>query len=235
MFNLSPLIASKKKLLISAFLDYCLIILLFYLLKLDFKIFKILFTVNVYAFFWILVSYIIGRYSDSQDIIISTIKKNIPNTITSLFITGIVFKIFQIINNYSYKNINLILILSLTALTSYFLGNIQNYFFNRLSSENLKWISIFPDNQEKSKFTYFSDISKCLSKSLNTKLLNANFTVLGEVNKPGKHDFLRNDMSVLEAIGIAGGLTINGKRNDISRCIGLEIWNTKVKSIYYKK
>ncbi len=54
-----------------------------------------------------------------------------------------------------------------------------------------------------------------INPSVDVKLLNANFTVLGEVNKPGKHDFLRNDMSVLEAIGIAGDLTIYGNRKDI--------------------
>ena len=51
--------------------------------------------------------------------------------------------------------------------------------------------------------------------SVSVKLLNAHFTVLGEVNKPGTYDFIENNLNILRAIGLAGDLTINGKRNDI--------------------
>lgn len=173
MFNISPLFASRKKLLVNASLDYVLVNILFYFLKLDFTILKISFTVNVFAFCWILVSYIIGRYSETQDFIISKAQGNIANTITSLFLTGILFKIILIINSYLYKNINLILILSLTAFTSHLLGIIQSYLFKRLSSENLKWISIFPNTQEKSKLSNISNISKYgLFKSIKSSSLN---------------------------------------------------------------
>tara|TARA_S200000501_G_scaffold378536_1_gene441710 strand:+ start:10672 stop:11436 length:765 start_codon:yes stop_codon:yes gene_type:complete len=50
---------------------------------------------------------------------------------------------------------------------------------------------------------------------LDVKLINGSFTIIGEVNIPGKYDFLKNNLNIFEAIGIAGGLTINGKRNDI--------------------
>lgn len=51
---------------------------------------------------------------------------------------------------------------------------------------------------------------------IDVKLLNARFTIIGEVNRPGRYDFINNNLNLLEAIGIAGDLTINGKRNDIS-------------------
>ena len=35
------------------------------------------------------------------------------------------------------------------------------------------------------------------------------------MNKPGKYEFLKNNLHILEAIGMAGDLTINGVRNDI--------------------
>ena len=54
-----------------------------------------------------------------------------------------------------------------------------------------------------------------VSPTVDVKLLNGSFTILGEVNQPGKYSFLKNNLNVLEAIGIAGDLTINGKRNDI--------------------
>ncbi|MFL2610540.1 MAG: polysaccharide biosynthesis/export family protein, partial [Flavobacteriaceae bacterium] len=50
---------------------------------------------------------------------------------------------------------------------------------------------------------------------VDVKLLNAHFTILGEVNKPGKYEYFKNNMNILEAIGMAGDLTINGMRKDI--------------------
>ncbi len=50
---------------------------------------------------------------------------------------------------------------------------------------------------------------------VDVKLLNSSFTVLGEVSKPGKYDFLKNNMNIFEAIGMAGDLTINGMRKEI--------------------
>ena len=50
---------------------------------------------------------------------------------------------------------------------------------------------------------------------IDLKIINSHFTILGEVNKPGKYEFLKNNLHILEAIGMAGDLTINGVRNDI--------------------
>lgn len=50
---------------------------------------------------------------------------------------------------------------------------------------------------------------------VDIKILNSSFTVLGEVNMPGTHVFLKNNLNLFEAIGMAGDLTINGKRKDI--------------------
>ncbi len=50
---------------------------------------------------------------------------------------------------------------------------------------------------------------------IDLKVINSHFTILGEVNKPGKYEFLKNNLHILEAIGMAGDLTINGVRNDV--------------------
>lgn len=47
------------------------------------------------------------------------------------------------------------------------------------------------------------------------RILNAKVTVLGEVKSPGTYPFLEQSLSVPQALGYAGDLTINGKRNDI--------------------
>ena len=49
---------------------------------------------------------------------------------------------------------------------------------------------------------------------VDVKLVNAHFSILGEVNKPGKYEFLKNNLNILEAIAISGDLTITAKRND---------------------
>ena len=54
-----------------------------------------------------------------------------------------------------------------------------------------------------------------LNPSVDVKIVNSYFTILGEVNKPGRYEFIKNNMDVIQAIGIAGDLTINGKRDGI--------------------
>ena len=49
---------------------------------------------------------------------------------------------------------------------------------------------------------------------VEVKVLNLNFTVLGEVNRPGNY-FFDSEINLLQAIGMAGDLTINGQRDDI--------------------
>ena len=54
-----------------------------------------------------------------------------------------------------------------------------------------------------------------INPSVDVKVLNLNFTILGEVNMPGRYEYLKNNINILEAIGMAGDLTITGKRNNI--------------------
>jgi polysaccharide export outer membrane protein len=57
---------------------------------------------------------------------------------------------------------------------------------------------------------------KHLSNPLvSARLLNAKFTVLGEVQNPGTYTFTEQNLSLLQALGYAGDLTINGKRNNV--------------------
>lgn len=51
--------------------------------------------------------------------------------------------------------------------------------------------------------------------SVDVRLVNAKFTILGEVNAPGTYTFTEQNITLLQAIGYAGDLTINGKREDI--------------------
>lgn len=48
------------------------------------------------------------------------------------------------------------------------------------------------------------------------RLVNAKFTVLGEVKTPGTFTFYENNLTLLQALGLAGDLTINGVRKKIT-------------------
>ena len=50
---------------------------------------------------------------------------------------------------------------------------------------------------------------------VTVRLLNAKVTVLGEVQRPGTFSFTEQYLSVPQALGYAGDLTINGRRDDL--------------------
>ena len=54
-----------------------------------------------------------------------------------------------------------------------------------------------------------------INSSVDVKIVNSYFTIIGEVNQPGRYNFLKNDIDIFQAIGLAGDLTINGKRDNI--------------------
>ena len=55
-----------------------------------------------------------------------------------------------------------------------------------------------------------------IKPSVTVRLLNAKVTILGEVRSPGTYTFTENNMSFLQAIGLAGDLTINANRKNIT-------------------
>ena len=54
-----------------------------------------------------------------------------------------------------------------------------------------------------------------INPSVTVRLLNAKVTILGEVQRPGTFSFTENNVSFLQALGLAGDLTINGSREDV--------------------
>ena len=51
--------------------------------------------------------------------------------------------------------------------------------------------------------------------TVDVRLVNAKVTVLGQVNQPGTFSFTEQNVTLLQALGYAGDLTINGKREDV--------------------
>ena len=65
-----------------------------------------------------------------------------------------------------------------------------------------------------------NDIQEALSSfiknpSVNIRLLNFRVSILGEVNQPGTFTVLEERFTLLQALGLAGDLTINGDRNNV--------------------
>lgn len=50
---------------------------------------------------------------------------------------------------------------------------------------------------------------------VTARVINAKVTILGEVRTPGTYNFTEQNITLLQALGYAGDLTINGKREDI--------------------
>ncbi len=63
-------------------------------------------------------------------------------------------------------------------------------------------------------------LTQLISRSVKDPIININFmnffvTVLGEVKNPGRHAVNSQGMTIFEALGLAGDLTIYGKRNNV--------------------
>lgn len=50
---------------------------------------------------------------------------------------------------------------------------------------------------------------------VTVEFLNAGISVIGDVSRPGRFDMNRDDLTVLEAISLAGDLMITGQRNNV--------------------
>lgn len=50
---------------------------------------------------------------------------------------------------------------------------------------------------------------------VRARIVNAKITILGEVNQPGTFNFTEQNLTLPQALGYAGDLTINGRRHDV--------------------
>lgn len=87
-------------------------------------------------------------------------------------------------------------------------GKIQLPFLGRVKAEGLTRLQL-----EDTLTTMLKDYTK--DPVVNVKFLNYGYSVLGEVNHPGRFDMNNERTTVLDAISMANDLTIFGKRNNI--------------------
>jgi polysaccharide export outer membrane protein len=65
-----------------------------------------------------------------------------------------------------------------------------------------------------------SKLSKLLSEYFNqpavlVKIVNKKISVLGEVRLPGSYAYTKDNINILEALSLAGDITVNGNRKDV--------------------
>lgn len=51
--------------------------------------------------------------------------------------------------------------------------------------------------------------------TVTVRIINSKITILGEVRSPGTYTFAEKNLTLLQAIGLAGDLTINGERKEV--------------------
>ncbi|MFT4095303.1 MAG: polysaccharide biosynthesis/export family protein [Niabella sp.] len=97
-------------------------------------------------------------------------------------------------------------------------GDIELPLLGTVHAEGLTTSGLRDLIKEKAK-KYFKE------PTVNVRLLNFRVTVLGEVVRPGTYSVSNERVSVLDALGLAGDLTVYGKRDNVM--VIREINNTK--------
>jgi len=87
-------------------------------------------------------------------------------------------------------------------------GTIQLPFIGKVRAEGLTRLQL-----EDTLTLLLKDYTK--NPIVNVKYLNYNYSVLGEVNHPGKFDMDNEKTTIFDAIASAGDLTVLGKRDNI--------------------
>ena len=96
---------------------------------------------------------------------------------------------------------------------------VDGYLVGEDGSINLPIVGAI-DTSEKTTNSLALEIQEVLSSyikdpSVNIRLLNFRVSVLGEVARPGTYTILEERISIPQALGLAGDLTINGDRNHV--------------------
>jgi polysaccharide export outer membrane protein len=117
-----------------------------------------------------------------------------------------------------------------------------NFFSSQTSSNSMSFgtdasISLISYSVDDSGYIYFpivgkimvkelsidevtSKLSKLLSEYFNqpavlVKIVNKKISVLGEVRLPGSYAYTKDNINILEALSLAGDITVNGNRKDV--------------------
>ena len=104
--------------------------------------------------------------------------------------------------------------LELIKLEGYMVDNLLMINFPVLGKVSVDGLN---EEQLEAKIKNLLEIGNHLTEpTVNVRRVNNKFTVLGEVKNPGTFSYLEKNINILQALGYAGDLTIDGKRKDIT-------------------
>ena len=111
------------------------------------------------------------------------------------------------------QNINTTTNLNLLQLEGYLVSSDYSINFPVLGTLDVKGSTL---ELEKKITKLLLEGGHLVSPTVSVRLLNSKFTVLGEVSEAGTYTFLDRNLTLLQALGYAGDLTIDGERKDIT-------------------
>ena len=111
------------------------------------------------------------------------------------------------------QNTNATTNLNLLQLDGYLVSSDYSINFPVLGTLDVKGSTL---ELEKKITKLLSEGGHLVSPTVSVRLLNSKFTVLGEVSQAGTYTFLDRNLTLLQALGYAGDLTIDGERKDIT-------------------
>ena len=103
--------------------------------------------------------------------------------------------------------------INLLQLDGYLISDKYTFKFPTLGIINVRGKTI--SDLENEIYNLLVDGAHLINPIVSVRLLNGRFSVLGEVRSPGTYSFVGERLSVFQALGIAGDLTIDGKRTQL--------------------
>ena len=104
--------------------------------------------------------------------------------------------------------------LDIIKLEGYLVSNSSTINFPVLGKLNVTGLSLFELENMISKLLF--EGNHLANPSVKARRVNSKFTILGEVKNPGTFNYYDENLNVLQALGYAGDLTIDGKRSEIT-------------------
>ena len=114
----------------------------------------------------------------------------------------------QVANGTTIQNYDLL------KLDGYLVDNLKSINFPVLGKINVEKLNI---NQLENKITkLLLDGGHLTNPNVRIQRVNSKFTILGEVKNPGTFSYFDEQINIFQALGYAGDLTIDGKRQEIT-------------------
>ena len=182
-----PWLISRRRLLILSVIDYLIILLSFSIMQsINFINTKII-AINFLALSWILVSYILDKYSIIEDDYDIDISNKLLRVSKTSILTGVLYKfiiIFFSIFNSNVGDGKWIFFIAIVSFFSFLYEIIHSYIIKKYLSKSIKWISIYSDLEKGSLISKPSKLKKIgyyksIHKSSIHKLVDLNNNKFG--------------------------------------------------------